>query len=106
MKTAVALTLLALGLATFTSSSSHAAAVRTETAEEQAIKKVVAQMASQDLKFVTTPVDKVCGTNESGTLVVVKTQIKPGYLQTVKVYGVTYEGIFTGPKVHDCSTSK
>lgn len=102
MKTAIVLSLLALSLPMV----SNAAAARGETAEEQAIKKVVEQLAKQDLKFVTTPVQKVCGTNEAGTLVVVKTQVKPGVLQTVKVYGVTYSGIFVGPKVHDCSVQK
>ena len=107
MKTALLLTLFAVALSTITSSSSHAAAARTETADELAIKTVIAQLAKQDLKFVTAQVPKVCGTDKPGTLVVVKTQVKPGVLQTVKVYGVTEKGIFFGgSEVHDCSVEK
>lgn len=103
MKTAFVLSFLTLSL----SQNSFAAAVRSETADELAIKKVVQQLAKSDLKFVTARTEKVCGSNEKGTLVVVKTQIKPGVLQTVKVYGVTDKGVlWGGSEVHDCSVEK
>ncbi len=103
MKTAIVLSFLALSLPLV----SQAAAVRTQTADELAVKKVLEQLASKDLKFITQRVEKVCGSNEPGTLVVVKTQIKPGVLQTVKVYGVTDKGVFWGgSEVHDCAVEK
>lgn len=105
MKSILVFSVLAL-IAFIQPATSEAAAARGETREEQVIKKAVQKLAKNDLKFVTREVSRVCGTNEPGTEVQVQIAAPSGRLVTIKTYQVTYDGIFTSGKIHDCSVEK
>lgn len=94
------ITLAALALAPV---ASQAAAARGYTADEIAVQKVSKALVQNDLKFVTSPTQNICGTTGlEGTDV--KVQIEAGgRFITIRHYGVTYAGFFTREKAIACA---
>lgn len=77
-----------------------------ETAEDVAIQKTKDAVTQNDLKFVTSPTQNICGsTNKEGTDVLVQIADRSGHFVTIRHYGVTYEGMFgrlTPPVAIEC----
>ena len=100
-KSLATLSLMALAL---TPVASQAAGSRGYTTDEIAIQKVSDAVLQNDLKFVTTPTQNICGnTGVEGTDVIVQVEASAGRLITIRHYGVTYAGFYTRVKAVECS---
>jgi hypothetical protein len=95
------LSLLILALAPVTS---QATAARGYTTDEIAVQKVSEAVVVNDLKFVTTSTENICGnTGVAGTDVKVQVAAIDGRFITIRHYGVTSAGFFTSEKAIECS---
>ncbi len=97
------LKLVVLAALALAPAASQAAAARGYSSDEIAVQKVSKAVVQNDLKFVTTPTNNICGTTGvEGTDVKVQIEANGRYI-TIRHYGVTYAGFFASEKAIACA---